>query len=267
MSLAFIKFGGSLITDKNHEATVRPGILRRLAQELREVRAATPDLRLLLGHGSGSFGHWEASHYGTRRGVRSAEAWQGFAKVSAAASRLNRLVTDAFLAEGVPVLALQPSASARGEKGQLTALAVRPIRNALAHGLMPLIFGDVAFDVGWGGTIFSTEDLFVYLAEQLHPDRILLLGNAPGVLDSQQQVIPVITPTTYPEIEPFLRGSGGVDVTGGMADKVARMIALVRNMPGLRVWILSGRQAGNLRRALLDPENAPGTRIEAGLPA
>ena len=35
---------------------------------------------LIIGHGSGSFGHYMASKYGTRRGVNGPEQWMGFAK-------------------------------------------------------------------------------------------------------------------------------------------------------------------------------------------
>lgn len=259
--LVFVKLGGSLITDKRRESTVRAGTLRLLAEELRSALTEKPDLRLLLGHGSGSFGHWEASRYNTRAGVHSATEWHGFSQVSAAASRLNRIVVDAFMRADVPVLSLQPSASVAVEDGRIVNLVLEPIRRALEVGIIPLIFGDVAFDGVRGGTILSTEDLFFYLTPVLCPRRILLLGNAPGVLDDQRRVIPLITPGTYAEFEPFLLGAGGVDVTGGMADKVARMVALVVDVPGLEVRILSGRDPENFRRILLDPKAVIGTRI------
>lgn len=260
--LVFIKFGGSLITDKRRRETPRRDVLRRLAKELQAARETVPTLRLVLGHGSGSFGHWEASHYDTQDGVHTAEEWRGFARVSAAASRLNRLVTDTFLDADVPVLSLQPSASARAESGKIVAWTLDPIRQALDENLVPLIFGDVAFDRTKGGTILSTETLLAHLATVLQPQRVLLLGNAPGVLDDQKRVIPLITPQTYPEISRFLRGSAHVDVTGGMLDKVEQMLALVQRIRGLRVWILTGREPGNLYRALLAPQTITGTRIE-----
>ena len=260
--LVFIKFGGSLITDKRQRETPRQDVLQRLAKELQAAREADPTLRMVLGHGSGSFGHWEASRHDTQDGVRTAEAWRGFAQVSAAAARLNRLVTDTLLDAGVPVLSLQPSASALAESGKVVAWTLDPVRRALAQNLVPLIFGDVAFDRVQGGTILSTETLLAHLATKMHPQRVLLLGNAPGVLDDGRELIPLITPETYPAIARFLRGSAHVDVTGGMADKVEQMLALVRRIPGLRVWILTGREPGNLYQALLAPPSITGTRIE-----
>ncbi len=262
----FVKLGGSLITDKRHRERARLHRLQRLAAEMYRALEVKPDLQILLGHGSGSFGHWEAAKYQTQAGVHSPAAWRGFARVSAAALRLNRLVLETFLKAGLPVISLQPASAVIAKGGKIITYHHAPITAAWRGGLLPLIFGDVAFDRERGGTILSTETLFAHLATPLHPQRILLLGNAPGVLDADHQLIPRITPATLPQIEAALRGAAGHDVTGGMADKVHRMIDLVRRMPGLQVWIMGGREPDSLFRALTAPESPQGTCItgEAG---
>jgi isopentenyl phosphate kinase len=261
--LVFLKLGGSLITDKARPRTARLDVLRRLAGEIRAALEARPGLQLLLGHGSGSFGHPPAARYRTREGVRSLEEWQGLARVAAAAARLNRIVTDTLLDGGIPVLSLQPSASVRCHDGLVTVLEIHPIRLALRHGLVPLIYGDVAPDDVRGGTIASTEDLFLYLAAELHPSRILLAGATPGVLDAQGAVVPLITPPTLPDTRAFVKGARETDVTGGMADKVTRMVSLVQAQAGLVVEILSGLEPGTIRQALERPDFAAGTRLTA----
>lgn len=266
-NLVFVKLGGSLITNKREEAHPRRAIIHHLAETLKHALKIKPDLKVLLGHGSGSFGHWEAKRYGTRAGVHTAAQWKGFSKVSASAARLNRIVTDAFLGAHVPVVSLQPSATVIADAGRIVSMNTENLQRALDNQLIPLIYGDVAFDRSWGGTILSTEDLFVHLAATLAPQRILLLGNASGVMDDHQNIIPSITPANYPQIAPCLQGSSGTDVTGGMADKVQQMIHLVQDMPDLRVWILTGRNPDNLKRALLNLENIPGTCIQATEPA
>lgn len=259
--IQFVKFGGSLITDKWEAYTPRHGVIARLAEEVRVSLDQAPDLSLLLGHGSGSFGHWAAEPYGTQKGVATAEEWRGFAEVAAAAARLNRLVSDAFLEAGVPVLSLQPSASARCDDGALRFMCLHPIHETLRKGLVPLVYGDVALDDVRGGTIASTEDIFVYLAEVLCPGRILLLSRVRGVLDEDGEVISRITPESYPRWRDVLSASGGVDVTGGMADKVARMVELVERHPETTVHILTGKEPGLLTRVLLGQETDAGTVI------
>jgi isopentenyl phosphate kinase len=259
--LVFVKLGGSLITDKTRPETPRPDVIARLADEVRQALDTRPDLSLLLGHGSGSFGHWLGSRHGTRDGVRGREAWVGYARVAATAARLNRLVTDVFLDAGVPVLALQPSASARCRDGVLVSLDAVPIRRALEEKLVPLIRGDVALDEIRGGTIVSTEEIMAYLTSELRPRRILLLGETAGVYGPEGAVIPYITPGNIEAVGGSLGGSRGMDVTGGMVSKVRQMLDLVQGEPGLVVHVLSGLEPGLLARALLDADLAVGTRI------
>lgn len=259
--LQFVKLGGSLITDKGRAYTVRHQVIARLAEEVRRSLDLDPTLSLLMGHGSGSFGHWAAEPYGTHKGVSTPAEWTGYAEVAAAAARLNRAVTDAFLEAGVPVLSVQPSASARCRDGELVYLETGPIREALTHGLVPLVYGDVALDDVRGGTIVSTEDLFVYLVDELEPDRILLLGQVAGVLEPDGDLIPQITPASVPELGHVLSGAEGVDVTGGMADKVRRMVDLVRRHPQTTVRVLTGVREGLLTHCLLGDELEVGTLI------
>ena len=102
MTLVFLKLGGSLITDKTQAETPRQDVLEELAQEVRQARAEAPELRMVLAHGSGSFGHVAARRHGTRAGVTGQAGWQGFAEVSDAAARLNRIVAGVFLAAQPP---------------------------------------------------------------------------------------------------------------------------------------------------------------------
>ena len=263
-SLIFLKLGGSLITDKTGVEAARPAVLARLAGEIQQARQANPGLRLLLGHGSGSFGHVAGAKYGTRQGVHTPQGWRGFAEVSAAALRLNRLVTEALLAAGIPAVSLPPRASVMCADGRITSMATPPIQAALAAGLLPVIHGDVAFDTMRGGTIVSTEELLAALAPKLRPAWLLLAGETEGVLDLAGEVIPRITPESLPQVEAALGGSRGTDVTGGMAAKVRDMLALVTEQPALRIRIFSGLHPGALRRLLAAPDTAVGTELSAG---
>ena len=260
--LAFLKLGGSLITDKTRPYTPRPEILEALAGQVAAALQENPDLRLVLGHGSGSFGHPAASQFDTRRGVSGPAAWQGIAEVWYQASALNRLVVEALRQAGLPAVTFSPAASVTAHDGKPFIWDLYPVKSALDNGLLPVIHGDVIFDDVRGGTILSTEDLFAHLACSLHPGRILLAGLEAGVwadFPARTNLLAEITPGTFAQQAPRLESAAGTDVTGGMRAKVTDMLALVEQLPGLEVLIFSGLEPGSVRRTL-SGEN-PGTRL------
>lgn len=258
--LTLLKLGGSLITDKTKQSTLRPDILAQLATEIQAAIKQISDLQLLIGHGSGSFGHFEAEEHQTMQGVDTQEEWYGFARVATIASELNYHVAKSLQNVDVPVFRVQPSASAIARQGIIQDMAIQPILNALEHKLVPLVYGDVAFDSERGGTIISTETVFTYLVSKLPVKRILLLGEVDGVYDKEKQVIPHISHDNFREIQSSLGGSGGVDVTGGMLTKVQGMLDLANNPPYPDIFILNGLVPNRLYSTLIG-ETVIGTRI------
>jgi isopentenyl phosphate kinase len=262
MSLIFLKLGGSLITDKTRPYTPRPEKLKILAAEIASALKKDADLHLVLGHGSGSFGHAVASRYNTRLGVSGDAAWRGFAEVWYQASELNRIVLKALIQAGLPTVTLSPAASITAHDGAIYKWDLFPIQAALSNKLLPVIHGDVVFDEVRGGTILSTEDLFAGLAHHLCPQRILLAGLEAGVyadFPANKELLPEFTPGSLAQHASGLGAATGTDVTGGMLSKVTGMLSLVEQIPDLEVLIFSGEQSGNLGLAL-QGEN-PGTRL------
>jgi isopentenyl phosphate kinase len=266
--LTFVKLGGSVITDKTLAETPDVATIRRLAAEVRAAHDADPALRLILSHGSGSFGHTYARRYGVHLGIPAEGDWMGFALTAGAALRLNRIVVDELLAADVPALSLQPSATLRAERGALVSWDTGALELALRHGLAPVVHGDVAFDAAQGSAIISTEQLLVHLAATpaLRPARVVLVGEA-GVYTADPRVDPKasrIARIDGVNIKSVLRGAGGshgVDVTGGMRAKVELMWQLVENHPGMTVQLI-GTTPGLLTQALLGQAADEGTVIQ-----
>jgi isopentenyl phosphate kinase len=264
--LVFLKLGGSLITDKTKPYTPLLDMMDDLAQQITTTLQTQPNLRLVLGHGAGSFGHVAASEYRTRDGYPEASPlihrerdateenyWKGFAEVWYQASSLNRYVMGSLHQAGLRTIALPPSSSVISSDGQVAVWETTPVRMALAAGIVPVIFGDVVFDEIRGGTILSTENLFSYLVKALHPDRVLLAGLEDGVWEdfpARTHKIDRITPQSFEDIKHGVGKSTAADVTGGMEAKVREMLDLVRENPGLKIQIFSGTNPGNITRAL-----------------
>lgn len=252
-NLIFLKLGGSLITDKNVSHLAKTKMIEQIAKEIQSAISLNPSMQLLVGHGSGSFGHVPAKQNHTRQGVNTPEEWVGFSQVWSEARALNQIVLDRFARTGISAVSFPPSASIRSKGRQIQEWNLYPIEQALSHHLTPVVYGDVIFDSELGGTILSTEELFVYLANQLHPARLLITGEEQGVWEdfpTCQKLISQITPEEYPHIENKIFGSQSTDVTGGMASKVALMVNLVKIERSLEVQIFSPSKPGMLAEAL-----------------
>jgi isopentenyl phosphate kinase len=263
VELIFLKLGGSLITDKTLPYTPRLDKLADLAAQI-SAALSVRQLSLVLGHGSGSFGHTSAKKHGTRDGLspyfrrkwgepEGGGYWAGFAEVWYQASALNRFVMESLHVAGVPALSLAPVSAVTASDGKVSRWDLTPLKAALAAGLVPVVYGDVIFDTVRGGTILSTEDLFEHLARELHPQRILLAGLEGAVwadFPERRLRVEKITPASFDGVKAGVGASHGADVTGGMESKVRQMLALVTEIPGLTAQIFSGETPGNVRKVL-----------------
>lgn len=260
--LVFLKLGGSLITDKARRYSPRLDKLRALAAEIQTTLVQLPDTRLIVGHGSGSFGHvavnenlagstYEAPASGVA--PRNEAYWTGFAEVWYRASELNHHVMDALHSAGIAAISIAPSATVATSDGQIVSWDLTSLDAALKAGLVPVIFGDIVFDRRQGSKVLSTEALMIHLARHLKPQRILLAGLEEAVwadYPHRRNPVHTITPPTYGRIADGLGGAESIDVTGGMRSKVEEMLQLVQELDSLTVHIFSGEPEGNLGRAL-----------------
>lgn len=285
MPITLVKLGGSLLTDKRQPETDRPSVIARLAQE---IAAALPqndgddrDGGLIVGHGSGSFGHVAAAHHEIHRGLeRPDEQRPGVSLTQQRAAELHRRVVGALSAalepRGTGPFSIAPSSALVTASGRPVSFSLEPLVRALTAGLVPVVYGDVVMDRDRGCAICSTERVFDALVDGLpehglQVSRILWLGETEGVWGSGGQAIPRITPDTAEAALGSVGGSAGTDVTGGMRHRVETALELARR--GITSWIGDGREPGRLRAALvavghqdtgreeIDPESVAGTWV------
>lgn len=207
--LTFLKLGGSLITDKDHAHTAQIDQIDQLLSQLKTFLDENPQNRVLLGHGSGSFGHHAAKQYDTRDGVSSPEDWHGFAEVWNEAHALNQIVMERATNLGLHPICFPLSSSVMTNDHQISDWETTSIQSALANGLLPIVYGDVSFDSKLGGTIVSTEEQFQYLAKELKPGRILLTGIEPGIwrdYPNCAELVPLLKKTNLSDIKKSITG-------------------------------------------------------------
>ena len=234
------KLGGAAITRKGERAEVLDE--GALGACVAQVAGVWPELRgggLILVHGAGSFGHWQAKE------GRIHEGWQGpdrlgFARTRAAVTRLNSLVVSRLVDAGIPAVGLPafpawttagPGCLALGDgegsaDGPTSAAAA-----ALAAGLLPVLHGDAVLDEVQGCAILSGDVLVRELALALGARHAVFLTNVDGLFDrppEQPGAEPISKVVVSGAGEPWtwcgrdgrMRGEGDAELTVGATDDV-----------------------------------------------
>ena len=257
-----VKLGGSVITDKQKKFSVKRATLKRLAKELAVAKGP-----LVIVHGGGSFGHPVALKYEIAEGYESRRQLMGLSLTHRAMEKLNAYVIDALKKAGLPAIAIQPSACAVVSEGRIIFMELAPVRKLLELGLVPVLYGDAMPDLSKGMSILSGDQLVVYLAKDLGAGRVILGADVDGVYtvdpkkEKEAKLIPEITPTNWLEVEKSLGRPEGPDVTGGIANKIKELLALVEH--GVEAEIVNATKPDILKRAILG-EHGLGTKIRKG---
>jgi isopentenyl phosphate kinase len=261
-SIVLVKIGGSLITDKNKPFSIKKKALDVICGEIK--KALESGKHLVVGHGAGSFAHIPAKKYQTNKGVISKRSFKGISEVADVAAQLNRIVVRKLLEKNVNAVSVSPLSIMIAESHKLKSICTDSVEEILKLGLLPVLYGDQIMDIKVGCTIFSTERVLGYLGLHLKKkgfrvERIIHCGQTNGVYDENGETINLINNKNYNRYKKALGGSGGVDVTGGMAHKVEETLALARDgVPGL---IIDGIVNGSLSDAVHGRE-VLGTRVE-----
>src|SRR3989344_7535669 len=159
-NLVLIKIGGSSITNKTIPYSLKKEALKRFSKEISKANK----LNLLICHGAGSFAHTSASKYGGKKGYSTKI---GVSRVFSDAARINSIVTEALIKEGVPAISLRPRGFMLARSGKVSRVFVDVLDETLKQGLVPVICGDVILDTKWKTTIFSGEKSLGILALNL----------------------------------------------------------------------------------------------------
>lgn len=129
--LILIKLGGSLITNKNKPYTAKPKVIYQSAKEIKKAHLL--GYKIIVSHGSGSFGHTLASKYGTADGIKKKKDIYGLCLVQQDAMAINRIVNKIFLKNKIPRLSFVPSSFSLAKKKNLEAFEVKLGEEGVRH--------------------------------------------------------------------------------------------------------------------------------------
>ncbi len=257
--LIFVKIGGSFITYKDKPFTIDYRALESLAKILKKV-IEHDGIRILLGHGGGSFAHPVVEMF-----KKSSDRVKAIVYCQKATRHLNKIILDYLVDEGIPVVQAQTSMVICCSDE--LRVNIEPIVNALNNNLIPVIYGECIHDKNNVYTVYSTEKIFKVLIENnLQPNRIVFLERVPGVynkdpfLYKDAVLIKEINRRNIDLIKEGLGGSKGIDVTGGMASKIllALEIAKKYRIPSI---VVSGFNIEDSVKAIISGNPGTGTVI------
>jgi len=266
--LILVKLGGSVITDKTKPFTEDIETIKRIANEIHEARQEKK-FKLIVGNGGGSYPHSVAAQYRTNEGFINERSYEGMAKVQDAASMLNRIIVKELINVGENAVSINPSSCVITENGEIKKFFMGPVIKLLHFDMLPVLYGDVVFDLKKGCVTLSTEIILAYIGKILKKkyrvSRIVMCTNVDGIftkdpnLYQDAELIPLITLKNIEKVKNYLHGSASVDVTGGMIHKVERMLKLAR--AGIDTEIINAKKPNILKRTLLG-ESGLGTTIK-----
>jgi len=252
--IIIVKLGGSAITAKDDsKPEVNAANLERLAGEIAEA-LKEDKFSLFIVHGAGPYGHVPAKKYELNSGLKSTKQVIGISDTHHSMEGLNYIVVTALRKEGLPAIALQPSAGGILKNGKLIKFPLDVIKKMLGMGLVPVSYGDVLIDEDKGISILSGDHLVPYLAEKLKADRVILVADVPGVFDKDPKKNPdakIIKELGRKSVRQIreIGSAKGTDVTGGMKGKLDELLHLADM--DIESEIISGFAPGDLERALL----------------
>ncbi len=252
--LVLVKLGGSLITNKAKENSVRENKIEELLGEITRAKANDPHLQIILGHGHGSVGHVVLKKYELALG-RVEEKRKGIAETLERVTFLNNLFIKKSLQSNLLAVSMRLAAfSTLTNKTQEQVIAT--IETLLDQDFLPITCGDIIFINEDEYAVWSTEKVFSYLvsvfekSQRYKIERTIHVTQKPGFLDSNGSTIKNITKKTWDLQKKHLFQTNGIDATGGMKHKVEESLSMTEN--GISSLIISGEEQGNLYNALLN---------------
>jgi isopentenyl phosphate kinase len=255
-NIVFLKLGGSLITDKSSAYTAKREIIDQLSIQIRDAMAENPSLRIIIGNGGGSYGHYAVIEHDVTDGIALKKNAIGFSYVQKAVTELNRIIVDSLVNKGVAAVSFHPSSAVTGNDGKIDSFCVDSLAEMVKVGLTPVMYGDIIVDSKRGSMIASTEMLITAAIEPLkrhglQTNRVIHNGIVKGVLDKNGNVISQVSHRNFSRVKKSITKTEGYDVTGGMLHKLEESLKLAENK--VQTLIINGVSARNLlKNALLD---------------
>ena len=248
-----LKLGGSVITEKlSGRPRIRKTVVQQLVKELKLFIQHSPQTRVILLHGAGSFGHPLVYRHKLLGGPLTGARLLGFIETVCSMRHMANLLTDNFRAAKLPVLPLQTSAVLNEKNNAMVLFNLRQLKQILDAGFIPLLGGDMGLTQKNQAVVVSADRLAVLLAKAFPVSRIIFATDVDGVFDKfpppgNTHPLPFLSRKNLRRLlKKMNEQKSQYDTTGGMTGKLRTMLVL----RGKKVIIFNGLRPGGLTKAL-----------------
>ena len=246
--MLLIKLGGSIITDKNTPRSRNGPLTEELLGQLSSAEGP-----IVLVHGGGSFGHPPAMAYDLQNGYKDPSQSKGIAIVSHAMRELSQLMMERCFSAGLSPVSLPGGIISRCSGGEIIDLEKDLFDRVIDLSLIPMTFGDVAFDDELRFCIVSGDQLMVRLTELYHPSKAIFVTNVDGIYDRDPKDPGAkLMDKLKDDRKGAIQGQVGSDATGGIHRKKMSMLKIAD--AGTPAYLINGNHPERLAKVIRGEE-------------
>ncbi|MGB9729914.1 MAG: isopentenyl phosphate kinase [Thermoprotei archaeon] len=246
-NLVIIKLGGSVITDKSKERSVKKDTLNRLSREIAESHVST-----IIVHGGGSFGHPLAKKHKVNSGLKGSTLI-GASLTESAMKELNLYVINSLINHGIPAVSISPFSIIITDIEKVWSYFFETINFSLNIGFTPVLYGDVVLDKSNGFSILSGDKIIVELVKYFRPKSVIFCLDVDGIYTSDPKInknAKLIRELSINDAIEIAKSSNNSkkDVTGGIKGKLESAVEIARI--GTDVIFINGNRHNLLQKTL-----------------
>lgn len=167
--IKILKLGGSLLTDKTKPYSVREEVIDKAINQIIES-----NVKLILIHGGGSFGHPLAKEFKISDGLNENVKNQilGLTLTHNSMITLNSILVTNLLNKRVPTVSIQSSSIFIKKGDSFEIVSTEIIEDFLDLGVLPVLYGDIILDNEGSFSIISGDKIIVELCKKIKNYKI-----------------------------------------------------------------------------------------------
>ena len=253
--IIILKLGGGLLTDKDKPFSLREQVVDSAIQQIIDS-----GIKIILIHGGGSFGHPTAKKYSISNGLNTTIDNQilGLAETHNVMNKFNSILIEKFLEKNHPTISIQPSTIIIKNTREFNTHSLASIETCLNLDILPILYGDIIFDINGSFSIISGDDIILELCKHVKHyqiSKVIFSMENDGVyVKERDDDIKLLSEIDFDELDDLQLADLGqkIDVTGGIKGKIKKIKEICKlNIP---VQLINGLNEYSILKALKNQE-------------